>query len=62
MYSTLAPGVISYLNTHYPSETEVDNCPWLVITGNEDWEPYNDSFTEHEESYMDYSITPMTID
>ena len=37
-------GVISYIETHMPSQFEIDNCKWLVITGDEEWNPYDDSF------------------
>jgi len=40
--------VISYLPTWYPSYAEINNCRWLVVTGDVEWEPYDDSFDENE--------------
>jgi hypothetical protein len=41
-------GVISYLDTRYPTQAEVDNCRWLILTNDNDWEPYDDSFPKQE--------------
>jgi hypothetical protein len=41
-------GVISYLPTRYPSNHELDNCHWLCVTGEDEWERYDEKFEEHE--------------
>jgi hypothetical protein len=41
-------GVISYLPTRYPSNHELDNCRWLSVTGEDEWEPYDEAFEERE--------------
>jgi hypothetical protein len=46
----LLKGVISYLPTRYPSQKEVDNCRWLIVTSDAEWEPYDKSFEEKEDS------------
>jgi hypothetical protein len=40
-------GVISYLPTCYPSNHELDNCHWLCVTGEDEWQPYDEKFEEH---------------
>lgn len=30
-------------------ERERDNCQWLVMTGDDEWLPYDESFTEQED-------------
>lgn len=44
-------GIISYLSTRYPTDTEVNECQWLVVTGDSPWNPYDNSFAEMEASY-----------
>jgi hypothetical protein len=41
-------GVISFLPTRYPTNNEINNCRWLIVTGDDDWEPYNETFEERE--------------
>jgi hypothetical protein len=58
-------GVISYLNTRYPSQQEVDNCRWLVVTNDANWDPYDDSFAEQEQLVNEHEQTshlPMSYD
>lgn len=42
-------GVISYLETRYPTHDELQNCQWLTATSDAVWDPYSDSFAEQEE-------------
>jgi len=42
-------GVISYILTRYPSQRKVNNCQWLIVTSDNDWEPYDESFQEKED-------------
>jgi hypothetical protein len=42
-------GVISYIPTCYPSQHEVNDCQWLIVTSDNDWEPYDESFQEKED-------------
>ncbi len=53
-------GVISYLNTHYPSQYEIDNCRWLVVTNDANWEPYDDLFAEQEQLVAEHESLPLT--
>jgi hypothetical protein len=56
-------GIISYVITRYPSNQEIDNCRWLVVTGDHPWNPYSDDFAAHEQNYVDrehYSLHPHT--
>jgi hypothetical protein len=41
-------GVISFLPTRYPKNNEINNCRWLIVTGDDDWEPYDETFEERE--------------
>ena len=41
-------GVISYINTWYPNESEVENCTHISLTGSSVWEPHSESFAEQE--------------
>jgi len=41
-------GVISYIDTRYPSQQEINTCRWLVMKNDEDWQPYDESFHENE--------------
>jgi len=46
-------GIILYIDTRYPTQWEIDNCRWLIVTSNVEWEPYDDSFEEREQSCQD---------
>ena len=41
-------GVISYINTCYPNELEVENCTHISLTSSSVWEPHSDMFAEQE--------------
>jgi hypothetical protein len=42
-------GVIPYLDTRYLTKREVDTCQWLIMMGDEEWLPYDDSFAQQED-------------
>ena len=46
-------GVISHIDIRYPSQQEINNCRWLVVTGDEEWNPYDTSFADNEEGATD---------
>ena len=39
-------GVISYINTPYPNESEVENCTHISLTSSSVWEPHSETFAE----------------
>ena len=41
-------GVISYINTRYPNELEVENCTHISLTSSSVWEPHSETFAEQE--------------
>ena len=41
-------GVISYINTWYPNESEVENCTHISLTSSSVWEPHSEVFAEQE--------------
>ena len=41
-------GVISYINTRYPNESEVENCTHISLTSSSVWEPHSEMFAEQE--------------
>ena len=41
-------GVISYINTWYPNELEVENCTHISLTSSSVWEPHSQMFAEQE--------------
>ena len=41
-------GIIQYINTHYPTEEEMENCHHVVVTSDEPWDPYSKDFEENE--------------
>ena len=41
-------GIIQYINTHYPTEEEMQNCHHVVVTSDEPWDPYSKDFKENE--------------
>lgn len=52
-------GIISYLPTRYPTNDEINKCKWLIVTKDTPWNPYNDSFTEQESSYLNFHNFPI---
>jgi len=45
-------GIISYLPTRYPTDSELNECRWLVVTNDTPWNPYDESFIEHEQAFI----------
>ena len=41
-------GFISYRNTWYPNELEVENCTHISLTSSSVWEPHSETFAEQE--------------
>ena len=41
-------GVISYINTRYPNESEVENCTHIRLTSSSVWEPHSEMCAEQE--------------
>ena len=41
-------GVISYFNARTPTKYEIENCPHIVLTSSEEWDPYSGSFAMRE--------------
>jgi len=52
-------GIISYLPTRYPTNDEINNCKWLIVTSDEAWNPYDDTFAEQESTYDNYHTYPV---
>lgn len=42
-------GCISYLPTRYPTDEELHNCQWLIMTGDLEWDPHSPNFASQEE-------------
>ncbi len=42
-------GCMSHFLTHLPSKQELDNCQWLELTDETEWEPYSDRFQNDEQ-------------
>jgi len=42
-------GILSYLPVHYPSDEELNTCPWIELTADSEWNPKCDSFQENEQ-------------
>ena len=40
--------IVSYINTQYPNELEVENCTHLSLTSSSVWEPHSETFAEQE--------------
>ncbi len=51
-------GVISYITTRYPSDAEINDCRWLVVSNDLTWNPYDDSFAEYEAAYVTHAEYP----
>lgn len=42
-------GPVSVFDTRFPTKTEINTCRWIVLTGDEMWDPHSDSFQEEED-------------
>jgi hypothetical protein len=47
----LLHGCISYLPTRYPTDYELENCKWLILTSDAVWDPYSDDFAYEEDKF-----------
>jgi hypothetical protein len=36
------------LPTRYPTKKEINECRWLIVTGDNEWDPYDPSFADQE--------------
>ena len=43
-------GIISYFDSRYPSEEELENCTRIYLTADTPWEPYSSTFELQEEA------------
>ena len=41
-------GVISYINTRYPNDSEVENCTHISLMSSSVWEPHSETFAEQD--------------
>jgi hypothetical protein len=44
----LLHGCILYLPTRYPTDYELENCKWLILSSDAIWNPYSDDFAYEE--------------
>jgi len=42
-------GNISRIQLQLPMQEELDNCQWIDLTGEQEWDPYPSSFAEDEQ-------------
>ena len=42
-------GCISYLDIQYPTNDELENCQWLQLTSEREWDPYSSNMRLYEE-------------
>jgi hypothetical protein len=54
-------GVISCFLTCFPTDKEIQDCKWLIVTNDLPWEPSSDHFAEQELLYHD-DAHPVTHD
>jgi hypothetical protein len=50
-------GVISLFQTRKPSAEEIENCQWLMIASEKDWDPHSDDFNLNERAMLCYDAT-----
>ncbi len=51
-------GCISRLITRLPTTEELENCQWLQLTGDQEWDPYSPLFQENEQRTQDTLSEP----
>jgi hypothetical protein len=49
-------GVISLFHTRAPSADEIENCKWLCITSEQDWDPHSEDFDLNERATTSHSV------
>ncbi len=42
--------MVSALQVHFPSDQELDNCLWVELTSDKEWNPHSRDFTDRERS------------
>jgi hypothetical protein len=42
-------GCISHINMRYPTDHEINNCTWLQLTADTEWDPYSPNISTYEE-------------
>ncbi|MGH7954921.1 MAG: hypothetical protein ACREOZ_03080 [Gloeomargaritales cyanobacterium] len=47
-------GCISYIPTRSPTTFELDNCEWLDLTADDDWDPHSPDFKRQEEDIREH--------
>ena len=47
----LLHGCILYLPTRYPTDYELENCKWLILSSETLWDPYSDDFAYEEDKF-----------
>ena len=40
-----------YLPTRYPTDYELENCKWLILSSDSMWDPYSDDFAYEEDKF-----------
>ena len=51
-------GCLSYLPTRLPTQEEIENKMWLVLTNEIEWDPYASMFEENEEVAKSHNPSP----
>jgi hypothetical protein len=51
-------GCFSYLPTHLPTTKEIEDLPWLELTSDMEWDPYEPHLAQHEEDLRNWLPTP----
>lgn len=52
-------GIISKLTTRLPTTEEVENCRWLTLTNEAEWDPNDPIFMEKEHNIQSYHDLPL---
>ena len=47
--SLFTEGYLSYIKTHTPTDEELGDCTWLMLTEDAPWDPYSEHFVHDEE-------------
>ncbi len=59
-------GIISYFNVRTPTLQEINNCPHITLTSEEEWNPYSGHFKELEDeintSISAFKISAMSVE
>jgi hypothetical protein len=55
-------GIISGFQSHYPSIQELENCLWIELTSEEEWDPHSREFSERERGAEDDAVIGTATD